>query len=81
MLYFIFDYSIILKLKYEEIDEKRITKQINNSTKLNSKKGTWKNYDNGYIFEHVANEQNSAEPFHIKIDTLLNNIELYITHL
>jgi len=75
------DYSIGLKIKYKESDEKFITEQIHNGMKSNSEKGIWKRYVSGFDFEHNENEINRAEPFYFKVDTLSNTIELNLMHL
>ncbi|CAM1361057.1 membrane hypothetical protein [Tenacibaculum litoreum] len=75
------DYSIGLTIKYKESDEKNILEQILNSAELESDKGSWKKYDNGFDFEHNYDEINRAEPFYFKVDTLNNKIELNLSHL
>ena len=75
------DYSIKLKIKYNESDEKNIIEQIIKSMKLESEKGLWKDYDNGFDFEHSYNEINRAEPFYFIVDTLNNKMELNLSHL
>ena len=75
------DYSIGLKIKYQESEEKQITEQIHNGIKSKSDKGIWKRYVNGFDFEHNENEINRAEPFYFKVDTLSNTIELNLIHL
>ena len=75
------DYSIGLKIKYQESEEKHITEQIQNGIKSESKNGIWKRYKNGFDFEHKENEINRAEPFYFKVDTLSNTIELNLMHL
>lgn len=75
------DYSILLKVKYLEVDEKSITEQISNTLHLKSEKGIWKRSENGYRFEHKNNEENMAEPFYFEIDTIINTLELDLYHL
>jgi hypothetical protein len=75
------DYSIGLKIKYQESEEKHITEQIRNGIKSKSEKGIWKRNLNGFDFEHNGNEINRAEPFYFKVDTLSNTIELNLMHL
>ena len=75
------DYSIKLTIKYNESDEKNIIEQIIKSMKLESEKGLWKDYDNGFDFEHSYNEINRAEPFYFIVDTLNNKMELNLSHL
>ena len=75
------DYSIGLTIEYKESDEKNIVEQILKSAELESDKGSWKKYDNGYDFEHKYNEINRAEPFYFKVDTLNNKMELNLSHL
>ena len=75
------DYSIGLKIKYQESEEKHITEQIHNGIKSESKNGIWKRYENGFDFEHNGNKINRAEPFYFKVDTLSNTIELNLMHL
>jgi hypothetical protein len=75
------DYSIGLTIKYKESDENNITEQILENMKSESDKGIWKNYDNGFDFQHSNNEINRAEPFYFKVDTLKNKIELNLSHL
>ena len=75
------DYSIGLKIKYPESEEKHITEQIHNGIKSTSEKGIWKRNQNGFDFEHNGNEINRAEPFYLKVDTISNTIELNLTHL
>ena len=75
------DYTIGLKIKYQESEEKQITEQIHKGINSKSEKGIWKSYANGFNFEHSENEINRAEPFYFKIDTLSNTIELNLMHL
>jgi len=75
------DYSIELKIKYQESEEKNITEQILNSMKSKSDKGTWGHYETGFDFKHNNNESNRAEPFYFKVDTLRNRIEMNLSHL
>jgi hypothetical protein len=75
------DYSIGLKIKYQESEEKYITEQIHNGIKSEPENGIWKRYENGFDFEHNENEINRAEPFYLKVDTLSNTIELNLMHL
>ena len=75
------DYYIGLKIKYAESEEKYVTKQIHDGMNSKSKKGIWKHYENGFDFEHSETENNRAEPFYFKVDTLSNTIELNLTHL
>lgn len=75
------DYSIGLKIKYQESEEKHITEQIYNGIKSKSEKGIWKRNLSGFDFEHNGNEINRAEPFYFKVDTLSNTIELNLMHL
>ncbi len=75
------DYSIGLSIEYLESDEKHITEQILKSMTLESEKGSWKKFKNGFDFEHNYNEINEAEPFNFKVDTLNNKIELDLFHL
>ncbi len=75
------DYSIGLTIEYEEADEKNIVEQILKRVELESDKGLWKNYTNGFDFEHNNNEINRAEPFYFKVDTLNNKMELNLSHL
>jgi len=75
------DYSIGLKIKHQESEEKHITEQIHNGIKSKSEKGIWKRYSSGFDFEHNGNEINRAEPFYFKVDTLSNIIELNLMHL
>ncbi len=75
------DYSIGLTIEYKESDEKNIVEQILKHAELESDKGLWKNYANGFDFEHNNNEINRAEPFYFKVDTLNNKMELNLSHL
>ncbi len=75
------DYSIGLKIIYQESEEKHITAQIHNGIKLKSKKGIWKRNLNGFDFEPNGIQINRAEPFNFKVDTLSNTIELILIHL
>jgi hypothetical protein len=75
------DYSIDLKIKYQESDEKYVTEQIHDRIKSKSEKGIWKRYVRGFDFEHSGNDINRAEPFYFKVDTLSNTIELNLMHL
>ena len=75
------DYSIGLKIKYQESEEKYVTEQILYGKSSKSDKGIWKQYENGFDFEHSENEMNKAEPFYFKVDTLSNTIELNLMHL
>ena len=75
------DYSILLKIKYQESEEKYITEQIHNGIKSKSENGIWKPNENGFDFKHNANEINRAEPFYFEVDTLSNTIKLNLTHL
>jgi hypothetical protein len=75
------DYYIGLTIEYKESDEENITEQITKSRKSKSKKGRWKNYENGFDFEHSYNKINMAEPFYFKVDTLNNKMELNLNHL
>lgn len=75
------DYSIGLKIKYQESDENHITQQIHNGMNYKSEKGIWKRDSNGFDFEHNENEINRTEPFYFKVDTLSNTIELNLRHL
>lgn len=75
------DYSIGLTIEYKESDEKNIVEQILKRAELKSDKGLWKNYANGFDFEHNNNEINRAEPFYFKVDTLNNKMELNLSHL
>ncbi len=71
-------YGIGLIIKYQESEEKYITEQILNSMDSKSDKGIWRYYENGFDFEHSENENNRAQPYYSKVDTLSNTIELYI---
>lgn len=75
------DYSVGLKIKYKESEEKYITGQIRNRMDSQSDKGIWNYYENGFDFEHSDNERNRYEPFYFKVDTLSNTIELNLIHL
>lgn len=75
------DYSIGLSIEYLESDEKHITEQILKSMSLESEKGSWKKFENGFDFKHNYNEINECEPFNFKVDTLNNKIELDLFHL
>ncbi len=75
------DYYIGLTIEYKQSDEKNIIEQIIKSTDLESEKGSWKNYENGFDFEHNNNEINRAEPFYFTVDTLNNKMELNLSHL
>ena len=75
------DYSIRLKIRYQESEEKNITEQIYSGIKYKSENGIWKRYKNGFDFEHNENELNRAEPFYFKVDTLSNTMELNLMHL
>lgn len=75
------DYSIQLTIKYKEAEEKYITEQILEKMDSKSEKGIWKYCENGFDFEPSENENNRAEPFYFKVDTLSNKIELNLFHL
>lgn len=75
------DYSIGLTIEYKEADEKNIVEQILKRAELESDKGLWKNYANGFDFKYNNNEINRAEPFYFKVDTLNNKMELNLNHL
>ena len=75
------DYSISLTIEYKESDEKNILEQIIKGAQLESDKGFWKDYNGGFHFEHNNNETNRAEPFHLKVDTLHNKMQLNLNHL
>ena len=75
------DYSLFLTIEYKESDEKNIREQILKNIEVASDKGLWKNYSNGFDFEHNNNEINQVEPFYFKVDTLKNKIELNLSHL
>ena len=75
------DYSISLTIEYKKSDERNIIEQIIKSMKLESDKGSWKDSDNGFDFEHNYNEIIRAEPFYFTVDTLNNKIELNLSHL
>lgn len=75
------DYSIGLKIKYQESDEQNVTKQIHNGMKSKSQKGLWIPNESGFDFEYSQNENNRAEPFYFTVDTLGNTIEFNLIHL
>ena len=75
------DYSVSLKVKYQESDEKYITRQIHNRINSKSEKGVWKHHIRGFDFKQNGNDINRAEPFYFKVDTLSNTMELNIMHL
>lgn len=75
------DYSIELKIKYKQTEEKYITQQILNKLNFKSEKGIWKYYENGFDFKCSESENNRNEPFYFKVDTLSNKIEFNLFHL
>ncbi|MDC7998016.1 hypothetical protein [Gilvibacter sediminis] len=75
------DYSLELTLVYNDWDEAAIMRQIHYHSELESEKGVWKKYNDGYDFIHHNNEINRAEPFYFKVDTVLNEITLNLSHL